>query len=858
MISPFEMARRGFLGHFFSPWTWRMARRESRQSRGRLLLFFSPIVLGIAALAAIGSLGRNLESAIAEQSKALLGADLSLSSRDPFTTEQEEWLRGLGGAQSREVVCSSMIYLPRTGNTRLVQVHGLDGGFPYYGELTTEPPGAAGEFRQGGVALVEDSLLQQFDAQIGDSIGVGNLTNRIIGRLQKVPGENVMLSAIAPRVYVSLDDLARAGLLGRGSLANYHAYFKFSPAVDVPKLVERLRPQLEKFRFHAETAEERKRELGSSLDNLYRFLNLVGFIALLLGGVGVASAIHVHIKQKLGTAAVLRCLGCSVAQTFAIYLAQSVALGGMCALAGGALGVAIQTWLPGMLAGFIPFTFHFHPAWSAVGQAVLVGFAICLLFALLPLLEVRRVSPLATLRVSFESEPPRRDPLYWLASAVLAAGVIGFALVQSHNWRIGLGFALGLGFVFGVLALTAKLLMTITRLLARTALPYTVRQGLASLHRPNNRTLPLLLALGLGIFLMLSLYLVQHTLLEQLAIRANQGQANAVLFDIQTSQNEGVARLIRSLNLPVLDETPMVSMRLSSVKGRSVESIMSEHGPGRDRRWIYRREYRSTYSDHLRDGETVVAGAWVGQVTDHPEVTPISLEQDIAKDLAVGIGDELGFDVQGIPIKTRVASLRQVEWRRIQPNFFVVFTRGVLEDAPAMHVLVTHVASSSESARMQREVVKAFPNVSIIDLTLVLQTVDGILAKISFVIRFMAMFTVITGLLVLVSALLTGRYQRIRESVLLRTLGASRSQIFQILLVEYLSLGLLAALAGGLLAVPAAWALAHFIFHLPFVFKLAPLLVTLLAVLLETTFTGFLMGRGITNYPPLAVLRSEA
>jgi putative ABC transport system permease protein len=258
----------------------------------------------------------------------------------------------------------------------------------------------------------------------------------------------------------------------------------------------------------------------------------------------------------------------------------------------------------------------------------------------------------------------------------------------------------------------------------------------------------------------------------------------------------------------------------------------------------------------LRDAETLVAGTWHATSTNEP--TPVSLEQGIANELRVGIGDDLEFDVQGVPVKTRVASLREVNWRRVQPNFFVVFPRGVIESAPAMHVLVTRVRSSEESARLQREVVKRFPNVSAIDLSLILQTLDSILEKISFVIRFMAMFTVATGLLVLAGALLTGRYQRIQESVLLRTLGASRKQIFRILFTEYLVLGLLTALTGVLLALAASWALAAFVFKMDFVPSFSPLLAALLGLPSLTVILGFLMNRGVVTQPPLVVLRAAA
>jgi putative ABC transport system permease protein len=834
-----------------------MAWRDSRTSRRKLLLFSCSIVLGIAALTAIGSLGSNLERAIEEQAKSLLGADLVIGSRQPFSPQEEQLFREIGGQESRELSFSSMIYLLRNNGTRLVQVRALEGNFPFYGRLETEPAGAAEEFRRSGGALVEESLLTQFDATLGDKIRLGNLTTPIVGRLKKVPGETVAFATIAPRVYLAMDDLPRTGLLREGSLVRYRVYFKFGPGTDVSKLVERIKPRLDRFRLSYNTVAERKRDLGRSMDNLYHFLNLVGFIALLLGGVGVASAIHVHVKQKLSTVAVLRCLGGSVAQTFAIYLAQGMALGAFGAVLGAALGVAIQTALPKVLADFIPFTFQFSTSWLAVARAMAVGFAICLLFALLPLLAVRRVSPLAAIRLSFEPTARRRDPLRWLVGACLVVGVAGFAWAQVRDWRIGLGFTGGLLLVFALLAGTARSLVAVTRRFVPAAFPFTVRQGLANLHRPDNRTLLLLLALGLGTFLMVSLYLVQQTLLTQLVSSGGTSQPNAILFDIQPDQKEAVSNLVTSLKLPVLDQAPIVTMRLTSVKGRAVESILADKQSPIPH-WAVRREYRSTYNDGLRDGEKLIAGTWHAQVTNDANVVPISVEEGIAKELQVRLGDQIVFDVQGVPLTTRVASLREVDWRRIQPNFFVVFPRGVLESAPTMHVLVTRVSSSDESARLQREVVRKFPNVSAIDLTLVLQTLDSILGKISFVIRFMAMFTVLTGLLVLVGALLTGRYQRLQESILLRTLGASRGQIFRILVVEYLSLGLLAAMTGILLALTAAWALSAFLFKVSFVPQVIPLLVALFGVPGLTVFTGLLMSRGILNHPPLAVLRAEA
>jgi putative ABC transport system permease protein len=273
-----------------------MAWRDTRTSRRRLLLFSSSIILGVAALAAIGSLGTNLERAVEEQARTLLGADLAISSRQPFSAEEEALIQDIGGEQSRETSFSSMIYFPATGGTRLVQARALGGGFPFYGRLETEPPGAEAAFRQGRGALVEKNLLIQFGAKVGDNIRLGRLTLPVAGELIKVPGESAALAVVAPRVYLPMEDLPAAALLGQGSLAQYKTFFKFPAETDVPELVARLQPQLEKFRLNFDTVEKRKQNLGRAMDNLYHFLNLTGLVALMLGGVGVAGAIHVHVK----------------------------------------------------------------------------------------------------------------------------------------------------------------------------------------------------------------------------------------------------------------------------------------------------------------------------------------------------------------------------------------------------------------------------------------------------------------------------------------------------------------------------------------------------------------------------------
>lgn len=843
-------------------WVWQMAWRDSRTSRRRLGLALSSISVGIAALVAITSFSVNVRTAIQNQAKSLLGADLVLHSRQPFAPETEaliDRLDTLGGEQSREVSCSSMAYFPKSGDTRLVQVRALSGDFPFYGPLVTEPRQAAQDFRSGLSAVVDDSVMLQFDARIGDEIKLGTETFQIIGRLKKVPGEAGAAAFIGPRVYIPLASLDRTGLIQTGSRVHYKVFFQFPERTDVEKLVEEIQPHVAAYHLDVDTVQERTDSLGEVMENLTRFLNLIGFVALLLGGVGVASAIYVYVKQKMDTIAILRCVGGRAEQVFAVYMIQILALGLLGAGIGAGLGIAVQTVLPVVVHDFLPVQMSFTIAWGAVCQGIVVGLGMSFPFALLPLLSVRSVSPLHLLRVMTDTPSGYREPAWWLLVFFIVLGLSTFALLNTARWIHGLGFVIALGLAGGLLAGIGQLIMAGVRAYFPDSWSYVWRQGLANLYRPHNQTRVLILALGLGTLLLGVLYLSQHMLLSQVALAGSANQPNLLVFDIQTDQRQAVEDLVRSFELPVLEQAPIVTMRLSTVNGRKVTEIRDKN---RTAEWALLREYRATYRDHLIETETLVEGVWQGRVSVHAAAhtngaIPISLEVDIAKTLEVTLGDELVFDVQGVPITTTVSSIRKVNWQRVRTNFFVVFPVGVLEDAPQVFAVLSRAATPQRSATLQRTLVQQFPTVSVIDLSLILQTVDTMLSKIAFAIRFMAFFSVLTGLIVLASAVMSGRYQRLRESVLLRTLGASRAQIRSITLIEYFFLGSFGALSGSVLALLSSWALAYFLFETVFAPALPPIILSCLLIVGLTLLIGMLGSRGICDRPPLEVLRSH-
>jgi putative ABC transport system permease protein len=836
-----------------------MAWRDSRASRRRLVLYSLSVVLGIAALVSIGSFSANVKQAIDSEAKGLLGADLFVTSQAPLSGPVMDYLNSLGGEIAREQIFSSMMTFPEVKRLRLVQVHAVEGSFPFYGKFETDPASAVDVLRAGGpVAIVEPTLLAQFGVRVGDQVKMGKTLFTVVGAVGKVPGESPGVAMMTPRAYIPMGALEATGLTGSQALARYRAMVRLPAGKDADLIVRAMKDRFPLLRLSFETVAERKRNLGQAVEHLDGFLSLVGFVALVLGGIGVASALHAYIRQKIATVAVLRCLGASARQAFSVYLVQGFALGIAGACAGGILGVAVQRALPALFRGTLPIDIEFFIAWPALLRGMGAGVVICLLFSVLPLLSVRRIPPLAALRSAVaEQAATAPDPWRIAIGAAIAASVTGFAIWQTGAIRVGLGFAGMLGLGFLVLAGLGALVAWAARRFVPRRMPYVFRQGFANLHRPNNRTVLLLVSLGLGTFLVLTLFLVRTTLLNEIAGADALGRPNLIFFDIQDDQIAPLEGVAARAGSAILESAPIVTMKIASVRGRTVEQILADKG-SHVAEWGLRREYRSTFRGSMSATEKLVEGRFTGQAELGDEPVPISVEEGLARDMQLRLGDEVDWNVQGLVVKTRVGSIRSVEWRRLEPNFFVVFPNGVLEGAPKTYLAAAHAATPSDSANVQRAVVDAFPNVTAIDLALVVATLDGIFSKVAFAIQFMALFTVATGLIVLAGAVLTGRHQRIRETVLLRTLGASRRQLALIQLVEYAVLGIQGAVVGALLAIAGNELLARYVFHVEAAAPAGQIAAAIAVVATLAVATGFLAGRGVVDHPPLEVLRQEA
>jgi putative ABC transport system permease protein len=837
------------------PWLFEMAWRDSRKNRSRLLLFISSIIFGIAALVAIYSFGDNIKRNVDEQAATLIGADLSISANHPVDKTVLPNINTLGDKRSQERSFASMIYFPKGNGTRLVQVRALQGGFPYYGSLETIPAAAGMNFRNGRKALVDQTLMLQFNAQINDSIKIGKLTFQIAGTLNKAPGQTGISSNIAPIVYIPLQYLQLTGLEQIGSRITYNYYYKYNRPVNITKLVKGMEPQFEKAGLNYDTVDNRKENTGRSFADLTHFLSLVGFIALLLGCVGVASAIHIYIREKIASIAIMRCLGVRANQAFTIYLIQIIGIGLLGSIIGAALGTFIQHLLPLVFKDFLPISVSSQISWPAIGQGVLLGVIISVLFALLPLIAVRNISPLNTLRMSYENVNLLRDPLRWLVYVLIVGFIMAFTYLQLDSWLASLFFTIGILIAFLLLTLIAKGLMRLAKLVISNSWSYLWRQGFANLYRPNNQTIILIVSIGLSTAFICTLFFIQSMLVKQVSVSATANSANMILFDIQPKQKNPLASLSVKMHLPVIQQVPVVNMRLEKVKGKTAAEVKKDTTL-KISRHIFANEYRVTYRDSLSATEKISEGEWVGKTTDMNDV-PVSVEDRFAKRNHLMVGDKLVFNVQGSFVNSHIASIRSVNWNKMQTNFQIVFPTGVLEEAPQFYAMLTRVPSKPVSASYQQAVVKQFPNVSIIDLGQVLSILDDLLGKLGDIIKFMGAFSILTGIVVLIASVRISKYQRIQESVLLRTMGASRRQILIIGGLEYFFLGALSALTGTLIAVTGSWLLAKYSFDIPFSVSLLPAFGLFLAITILTITIGLLNSRGILNKPPLEILRQD-
>lgn len=852
---------------------WWLARAEARRAHGTLAFCVLSIALGVLAITAIGALTNSLRDSVDGQAQRLMGADVSIQGSAPvdrgFAAELASDLVQRGARATASVRFYSMLAraLPAQPDTpikatQLVRVHAVGDGFPLYGSVDTRPAERFASLGERPSILLDPGIARTLGVAPGDRVRLGGLELEVLGEFVKSPGSVGAEFSMAPYVFIHARFLPATGLLQTGSRVQYEALFALPSGVSAERWKDDNWDRALADRLTLRTSKEAASNVRRFLDRLSGFMTVVGLVTLFLGALGIGSSMRAFMASKLDHAAVLRCVGATSKDLFVVYSVLAT----LVALAGSALGALAGSLVPLLLGrasavlgqNLFPAELVLTPSFAAAAHGMAAGVVSTLAFTWVPIWRTAAVAPLRVLGRAASSMAPlglaRFAGALGLAAALLSVFVLSFA--ETGSLRIGLAFSAGISVALAALAGLAQSIVGLARWLAPRLRSFHLRQGIANLHRPGNQTSAVVVAVGMGFLLLGTLLILQTSLEQLLALERRDDLPNLFVIDIQPDQREGVEKLLARPGISGLELSPMVSARIGSVNGHSVDQSKVARNDAQ-RTWEDRmrtREYFVSYRAAPIESERVTDGQfWSGR----PAAQEASLDEGLARNLGVSLGDTLTLDIQGLPLDARVTSFREIRWQALRPNSMILLSPGEIEAAPAMYVASARVAEAGARQALQAELVALHGNLTVIDAAEAAQTILMILDRVSGVFTALGALALAAGAVILAGAIASGRFARQREAMLFKVLGASRSDLRRILSAEYAALALIGTLSGWLLAellgrsaVPALFDASA---HVPY----ATLGAIALGALVLNTGVGLLVGRRVSRHTPLAILREE-
>ena len=848
----------------------RMAYRELRASWRRLIFFFCCVAIGVGGIVALRSLVQNVRTALAAEARSLTAGDIYVRTDQPWSDEVlgriEARAAEVAGTELTETVDTvTMARLPAEAGTRtkIVEVRGVETAFPFYGRFTLQSGAAYSPalLRDRG-ALVGRELLPQLGVAVGDEILIGDEAFTIRDAIVTEPGRQLGGFSLGPRVLVARDALAGTGLIEFGSRVERQLLMRVPEEESIEPLVRGLREDLQEAFVRIGSYRRTENRIERNFSRAENYLSLIGFVIVILGGIGVWSVTRVFVQQRLRSAAILKCLGATAGGVLAVYVVQVALLGLGGALLGIGVAWAVLASVPDSLAAQAAATTGFQVVstdltFSAMLQGLAVGLLVSLLFALVPLLDTRHAKPLLLLR---QGETPAMrgvDPVRIAAAAVAGLGLVGVAAWQAASLEVGAYVAGGFIGVAGALHLLGRVLVRMTRPL-ENARWFPLRHAALNLRRPGNQTRVVLLAVGLGSFFIIGVHAVQANLLASFSLELRDDMPDMFLIDVQQDQADGVARILRDAGVggqgeagdPVL--LPVLRARVTAVTGPRT----SIEGRRAVRRAGFGREYTVTYRERLEENERIVAGAfWDSGAAGPPEV---SIEDGLVE-RGMRLGDTVRFDVLGRVIEARVTSVRAVDWDDSRSGgFMFLFSPGTFDGAP--HSYISFLRGPAEPAArgaLQRNLVDSYPNVSVIDGLEIIRTFRRVLDYVTLAVSVVGAIALLAGGLILVGSVAMTKFQRLFDAAVFKTLGANTRLIAAMYVFEYGVLGTLAGLVGSIGALALTWALTRQVLDVPWTpapaINVGGVLVTAVVVLV----VGVASSLDVLRRKPLLTLRAE-
>jgi putative ABC transport system permease protein len=837
---------------------FRFAMHELRGGLRGFYVFIFCIALGVMTIAGVGSFSRSLTDGLAREGRTILGGDISFSLTHREATRGERAFVDRQGQVSAAATMRAMSRTP-TGQLALVELKAVDGAYPLYGavELDDGQPLAQALAKRGDTfgAAVDPALLARLDLKPGARLSIGSATVEITGVIKSEPDKLAAGIAFGPRVLLSIDALRATELLQPGSLVRWNYRLRLPDSSDsaADAVVTRATQQMPDAGWEIRTRNNASPQLERNVERFTQFLTLVGLTALLVGGVGVANAVKSHLDRKREVIATMKSLGATGGRVFAIYLSQVMVL----AVVGAVFGLALGAALPfGIAAAFgkvlpLPIAPALHA--SELALAFVYGLLTALAFALWPLGRAHDVPVSALFRDQIAQE--RRWPRlrYIVSTALAVVAVAALSILLAYDRRIAGTFVGAAAAVFVALELVALLLMAIARRLPHVRMT-ALRMAIANIHRPGALTPTIVLSLGLGLALLVTVIEIDGNLRRQFEAALPDKAPSFFFVDIPSNEGERFDAFVRERAPQAkLERVPMLRGRIVSAHGTKAEDIKAAPSAS----WALQSDRGITYTSELPPGSRLSSGTWWD--ADYKGPPLVSFEQKVAEGLGLKLGDEITVNVLGRNITATIANLRTVDWQSLGINFVLVFSPGTFAGAPHTHIAtLTYPGGGTlaEETALLKAVADSFPSVTTVRVKDALDAVGGIVRNLVLAIRGASLIALVSAVFVLGGALAAGHRHRVYDAVILKTLGATRGRLIGAYVLEYSMLGLATALFGVAAGSAAAWMVVTKVMNLPYVWLPGPAAAAAFCALIVTLAFGLLGTFTALGHKPATVLRN--
>jgi putative ABC transport system permease protein len=838
---------------------------ETRGAWRRMLFFILCIAVGVGAVMTVKSFSNLVSQTIQGQEKGLLSADLAIKGSWEQNKEDLDIQKKVLPAETEFLFIKELHGMvkfnsPSTGTkpasliTELKAVSLTGPQYPLYGEFKSKPEKPLADLLVNDGAVVEPSFLIKTGLKQGDSFSLGKAKLRINGVVLSEPDRITRAFSIGPRVFISRASLNESGLVQPGSRVKHRTLIRLPSSIELEKALVLLERNLTDKSISIRTYKDMQSSLSSSIERMGQYLGALGVIALLMGGIGVAMIVRTFMAQKLDTLAILSCLGASSRTLFKVYLLQSMLMGLAGSVFGVCIGFSLTFLLPQKMEGLINLKLEPVFYWIPALQSLLLGCATTLIFCLWPLIRAVKTRPLRLFRRNFEEEEQGTRRERWISTIILGLGLATMICWQAGSIKRGLIFLTALAISAGVFALASMLLLKLLKTLPPSG-SMARRYGMSNLMRPNNQATSIITCLGMGIMLILTVRLVQMDMLAMLNKNTEMSPPNYFFIDIQHDQKQTFTQVLDRV-APEAERTitPLVRSRLHRIDDKLIENW--EYKDKRREEWFINREFVLTYmaGPPPKDNE-VIEGTWWNE--ERAKNAEVSLEQDAAKRLHAKIGSELVIDIQGVPVSATVTSIRKVNWRNMRTNFYMIYSPGALDGAPITYVATVHVSDQKE-LELQHAIVEALPNITALSTRDIVNTIESTVSKLTTLVDFMSGFAIAAGLFILSGSIASTKYRRLRESAVLKILGAQRKVVTTILGIEYATLGVIAAFVGIGLAQGLSWAVMKYMIKSDWHVQPATLAWAFGFAVLITVTTGILSSLDVIRNKPLKTIRESA